>query len=51
MQLPATTIRINNIARKATTHHTELALIATLLKMKVLVPFHLPFIRMKGVTT
>jgi hypothetical protein len=44
------TIRINYMARKAKMHHTELALTAVLLQMKVIVHFHLWFIRTKMVT-
>ena len=51
MQLTAMTVRINNMARKAKTHHTELAMIVVTLEMKVIVHFHLPFIRMKMVIT
>jgi hypothetical protein len=47
MQLTAMTVRINDMVRKAKMHHTELALIAVLLKMKVVVHSHLPFMRMK----
>jgi hypothetical protein len=52
MQLTATTVIINDmLARKAKMHHTELALTTVLLKMKVVVRFHLLFIRMKMVTS
>jgi hypothetical protein len=47
MQLTATTVRINDMARKAKMHHTELVLTAVLLKMKIVVHFHSLFIKMK----
>jgi hypothetical protein len=45
------TERINNMARKDITHHTELVLIVVSLKMRDVVLFHLPFIEMKMVIT
>jgi hypothetical protein len=45
------TKRINNMARKDVTHHTELVLIVVSLKMRDVVLFHSQSIKMKMVIT
>ncbi len=51
MQHTATTVRINDTVRKEETLHIELALNAIFQQMKIIVHFHLQFIRMIMVMT